>query len=226
MMQLAKMPTKLFNFLTAYKQEDSFKKLLVAPTNLRERMLEMIERETEHAKNGRFARIIAKFNRLADPKIIRALYEASNAGVKIDLIVRGVCLLRPNVEGLSENIRVRSIVGRLLEHSRVYYFANGGEEEVYLGSSDWMPRNLDRRVEVITPVEDEKLKHYLKDEFLTTYLRDNVKAAELQSDGTYKRIQPSNDEENAEFANGISGKIKCCRFSVQSIKTRRKFCNG
>lgn len=185
--------TKLFNFLTAYKQDDSFKKLLVAPTNLRERMLEMIERETEHARNGRFARIIAKFNRLADPKIIRALYEASNAGVKIDLIVRGVCMLRPGVKNLSENIRVRSIVGRLLEHSRVYYFANGGAEEVYLGSSDWMPRNLDRRVEVITPVEDENLKHYLKDEFLMNYLRDNVKAAELQPDGRYERIFPAGD---------------------------------
>ncbi|CAN5772422.1 polyphosphate kinase 1 [soil metagenome] len=194
--------TKLFNFLTAYKQEDNFKKLLVAPINLRERMLEMIERETEHAKNGRFARIIAKFNRLADPKIIRALYEASNAGVKIDLIVRGVCLLRPGVKGMSENIRVRSIVGRLLEHSRVYYFANGGAEEIYLGSSDWMPRNLDRRVEVITPVEDEKLKHYLKDEFLMTYLRDNLKAAELQPDGTYKRVFPSANDKpfNSQLA--------------------------
>ncbi len=207
--------TKLFNFLTAYKQENSFKKLLVAPTNLRERMLEMIERETEHAKNGRFARIIAKFNRLADPKIIRALYEASNAGVKIDLIVRGVCMLRPNVEGLSENIRVRSIVGRLLEHSRVYYFANGGEEEVYLGSSDWMPRNLDRRVEVITPVEDEKLKHYLKDEFLTTYLRDNVKAADLQPDGTYKRIQPSVEEEKLNSQMAFQEKSNVVDFNLK-----------
>ena len=207
--------TKLFNFLTAYKQDDEFKKLLVAPTNLRERMLEMIERETEHAKNGRFARIIAKFNRLADPKIIRALYEASNAGVKIDLIVRGVCMLRPQVKGLSENIRVRSIVGRLLEHSRVYYFANDGAEEVYLGSSDWMPRNLDRRVEVITPVEDEKLKHYLKDKFLMTYLRDNVKAAELKPDGTYRRIFPAAGESAVNSQLAFQEKSKVIDFQTK-----------
>ena len=182
--------TKLFNFLTAYTQPENYKKLLVAPINLRGEMLSFIRRETEHARNGRFARIIAKFNRLADPEIIRALYEASNAGVKIDLIVRGVCMLRPGVAGLSENIRVRSIVGRLLEHSRVYYFANGGAEEVYIGSSDWMPRNLDRRVEVLTPIEDERLKHYLKDKFLMTYLRDNVKAAELKADGKYEKVYP------------------------------------
>ncbi len=187
--------TELFNFLTAYSQRENFKKLLVAPINLREKMIELIRREAENAKNGQFARIIAKMNRLADVEIIRALYEASQAGVKIDLIVRGVCMLRPNVAGLSENIRVRSIVGRLLEHSRVYYFANGGDEEIYLGSSDWMPRNLDRRVEVLTPVENLKLKQYLKDEFLTAYLRDNVKARELTADGSYRRIQAASEDE-------------------------------
>lgn len=207
--------TKLFNFLTAYKQDDEFKKLLVAPTNLRERMLEMIERETEHAKNGRFGRIIAKFNRLADPQIIRALYEASNAGVKIDLIVRGVCMLRPGVKGMSENIRVRSIVGRLLEHSRVYYFANGGAEEIYLGSSDWMPRNLDRRVEVITPVEDEKLKHYLKDEFLMTYLRDNTKARELNSEGAYERILPAGNENSFDSQTAFQEKSNVVDFHMK-----------
>jgi len=186
--------TELFNYLTAYSQNDGFRKLLVAPLNLRERMIELIGRETENAKNGLPSRIIAKFNRLADVHIIRALYEASQAGVEIDLIVRGICMLRPGVAGLSENIRVRSIVGPLLEHSRVYYFANGGEEEIYIGSSDWMPRNLDRRVEVITPVENANLKNYLKNEYLAAYLRDNVKARELMSDGFYKRVTPEANE--------------------------------
>jgi polyphosphate kinase len=187
--------TELFNFLTAYSQYENYNKLLVAPINLRERMVELIKRETENAKNGNFARIIAKMNRLADVEIIRALYEASQAGVQIDLIIRGICMLRPGVPGLSENIKVRSIVGRLLEHSRVYYFANGGDEEIYIGSSDWMPRNLDRRVEVLAPVEGANLKQYLKDEFLTAYLRDNVKARELLSDGIYKKVLPPSDEE-------------------------------
>jgi polyphosphate kinase len=186
--------TELFNYLTAYSQNDGFRKLLVAPLNLREKMLEMINRETENARQGSPARIIAKFNRLADVHIIRALYEASQAGVEIDLIVRGICMLRPGIPGLSENIRVRSIVGPLLEHSRVYYFANGGDEEIYIGSSDWMPRNLDRRVEVVAPVENANLKNYLKNEYLAAYLRDNVKARELQPDGFYKRVKPESNE--------------------------------
>lgn len=192
--QIGEDSTELFNYLTAYSQNEGFRKLLVAPLNLRERMVELIGRETENAKNGLPARIIAKFNRLADVQIIRALYEASQAGVEIDLIVRGICMLRPGIEGLSENIHVRSIVGPLLEHSRVYYFANGGEEEVYIGSSDWMPRNLDRRVEVVTPVENANLKNYLKNEYLAAYLRDNVKARELMSDGFYKRVTPEANE--------------------------------
>jgi polyphosphate kinase len=192
--QIGEDATELFNYLTAYSQNDGFRKLLVAPLNLRERMVELIERETKNAKNGLPARIIAKFNRLADVHIIRALYEASQAGVEIDLIVRGICMLRPGIPGLSENIRVRSIVGPLLEHSRVYYFANGGEEEIYIGSSDWMPRNLDRRVEVVTPVENANLKNYLKNEYLAAYLRDNVKARELQSDGFYRRVATEANE--------------------------------
>jgi polyphosphate kinase len=187
--------TELFNFLSAYSRREDFKKLLVAPINLRGKMVEMIKREADHARNGLPAKIVAKVNRLADVEIIEALYEASQAGVQIDLIVRGICMLRPGVEGLSENIRVRSIVGQLLEHSRVYHFANGGEDEVYLGSSDWMPRNLDRRVEVIAPIENPALKKYLKDEFLTAYLHDNVKARELQSDGTYEKVTPAINEE-------------------------------
>jgi polyphosphate kinase len=179
--------TELFNYLTVYSQRDSFNKLLVAPINLRRRMLELIGREAENAKKGLPARIIAKINRLADAEIVNALYDASRAGVQIDLIVRGVCTLRPGVPGMSENIRVRSIVGRLLEHSRVYYFENGGHSEIYLGSSDWMPRNLDRRVEVLTPIEDDRMKWFLKEQYLEAYLRDNEKASVLRSDGTYAR---------------------------------------
>ena len=179
--------TELFNYLTVYSQRENFNKLLVAPINLRQRMLELIAREAENAKRGVPARIKAKLNRLADTEIVNALYQASQAGVQIDLIIRGICTLRPGVPGLSENIRVRSIVGRLLEHSRVYYFENSGQNEVYIGSSDWMPRNLDRRVEVLTPIEDDKLKWFLKEQYLQAYLRDNQKASELQPDGSYRR---------------------------------------
>jgi len=186
--------TELFNYLTVYSQREDFKKLLVAPINLRERMVELIGREAENARLGKPARITAKLNRLADTEIVNALYDASRAGVQIDLIVRGICTLRPGVEGMSENIRVRSIVGRLLEHSRVYYFENGGHNEVYIGSSDWMPRNLDRRVEVLSPIEDEHMKWFLKNQYLESYLRDNEKASELQSDGCYKRPEVKDGE--------------------------------
>jgi polyphosphate kinase len=194
--------TELFNFLTAYSPQDDFRKLLVAPANLRQRMLELIRRETENARAGKPARIIAKNNRIADQEIVEALYAASQAGVEIHLIVRGICTLRPGVPGLSENIRVRSVVGRLLEHSRVYYFENAGEPEVYLGSSDWMPRNLDRRVEVVTPVQVPKLREYLKDEYLTAYLRDTAKAHELAPDGTFYRVgaAPGEEEFNCQLA--------------------------
>jgi len=202
--------TELFNFLTAYSQRDNFQKLLVAPINLRERMIELIERETANAKQGKPARIIAKMNRLADTEIISALYEASQAGVTVDLIVRGICMLRPQVSGLSENINVLSIVGRFLEHSRIYYFANGGEEteEIYIGSSDWMPRNLDRRVEALTSIQDPRLKTYLKDEVLAAYLGDNVKARRLLPDGSYERIGVVNSEKpfnsQMSFQNNLS----------------------
>ncbi len=186
--------TELFNYLTVYSQRDSFNKLLVAPITLRKRMVEMIGREAENAKKGLPARIIAKINRLADTEIVNALYDASRAGVKIDLIIRGICTLRPGIPGMSENIRVRSIVGRLLEHSRVYYFENGGQSEVYMGSSDWMPRNLDRRVEVLTPVTDDRLKSFLGERYLETYLRDTASARELQADGTYARPELNGSE--------------------------------
>ncbi|HZI17298.1 MAG TPA: polyphosphate kinase 1 [Pyrinomonadaceae bacterium] len=179
--------TDLFNFLTGFSRQKEYRKLLVAPVNLRDRMLGLIRRETEHARAGRPARIAVKINRLADTQVVRALYEASQAGVRIDLVVRGICMLRPGVPGLSETVRVRSIVGRFLEHSRVYYFLNGGDEELYTGSADWMHRNMDRRVEVVAPVRDPRLKKYLKDVLLAAYLRDNVKARELQPDGSYRR---------------------------------------
>ena len=180
--------TEFFNFLTGHSKQTEYRKLMVSPVNLRERITQLIERETAHAKLGRPARIVVKLNRLADNDIIESLYEASQAGVSIDLIIRGVCMLRPGVEGLSENIRVRSIVGRFLEHSRVLYFLNSGAEEVYMGSADWMVRNLNRRVEVVTPVEDPRLKKYLKEDVLDVYLRDNTNARELQPDGSYVRL--------------------------------------
>lgn len=194
--------TDLFNFLTGYSYQDEFRCILVAPINLRERMLEMIGRETAHRKNGKEARIIVKINSLTDDKIIRALYEASQAGVKIDLIVRGICTLRPGIEGLSENIRVISVVGRFLEHSRVFYFMNDGAEEIYIGSADWMHRNLDRRVEAVVPIKDDALRRYLKKEILAVYLQDNTNASILRSDGTYEKIVPQKDE--PEFDSQLS----------------------
>jgi polyphosphate kinase len=181
--------TDLFNFLTGFSIQKEFSRLLVAPLNLRKRMMELIKRETAHAHNGRPAHIMAKINRLTDLHIIEELYEASQAGVKIDLIVRGACMIRPGEPGLSQTVQVRSIVGSFLEHSRIFYFANGGEEEVYIGSADWMTRNLDRRVEVVVPVLDPQAKSYLKDTVLAAYLRDNVKARVMNSDGTY--VQPA-----------------------------------
>jgi polyphosphate kinase len=165
-----------------------YRKLLVAPVNLREKINALFDREIEHQRAGRQAHIIAKFNRLADTQIIDKLYEVSRAGVRVDLIVRGICMLRPGIPGLSENITVRSVVGRFLEHSRIFYFANGGNDDLYVGSADLMSRNLKNRIEVVVPVTDPDSKRYLKDVVLGAYLRDNVKARELQPDGTYSRI--------------------------------------
>lgn len=178
--------TDLFNFLTGFSVQKDFSRLMVAPLNLRRRMMQLIKRETEHALASRPAHIAAKVNRLTDLQIIEALYEASQAGVKIDLIVRGACMIRPGEPGLSQTIHVRSVVGRFLEHSRIFYFANAGDEEVYIGSADWMSRNLDRRVEVVAPVLDPQLKKYLKDTVIAAYLRDNVKARVMNSDGSYE----------------------------------------
>lgn len=197
----------LFNYLTVYTEPLELRKLLVAPLNLRERMKQLIERETENAKIGRPARIIAKINRLADPDIVNLLYTASQAGVNIDLIVRGICTLRPGVPGFSENITVRSIVGRLLEHSRVYYFENGGQGEVFMGSSDWMPRNLDKRVEVLAPIQNEQIRQFLRYNYLEAYLRDNAKARELRTDGSYVRAVKMGETFNAQeyFQNPQNG---------------------
>jgi polyphosphate kinase len=187
--------TEFFNYLTGYSRQKEYRRLLVSPVNLREKLTALINRETANARAGRPARIVAKLNRLADPNIIQSLYEASNAGVSVDLIVRGICMLRPGVPGLSENIRVRSIVGRFLEHSRIYYFRNDGDEEVYIGSADWMSRNLNRRVEVVCPVKDPKLQAFLIDEVLKAHLKDNVKARLLQGDGSHERARPAPGEE-------------------------------
>lgn len=188
----------LFNYLTGFSRQKDYRRLLVSPVSLRESTVALINRETEHALAGRPARIIVKINRLADPSVIAAFYEASQAGVPIDLIVRGICMLKPGVQGLSETINVRNIVGRFLEHSRVFYFANGGDAEVYTGSADWMPRNFDRRVEIIAPVDDAEIKKYLVDEVLNIYLRDNVKARRLLSNGRYERILAGPGEERVD----------------------------
>ena len=193
--------TDLFNFLTGFSMQKEFSRLLVAPLSLRRRMMKLIKRETEHARAGRPAHIAAKINRLTDLLIIELLYEASQAGVEIDLIVRGACMIRPGEPGLSQTIRVRSVVGRFLEHSRIFYFANGGDEELYIGSADWMARNLDRRVEVVVPALDPQLKTYLKDTVLAAYLRDNVKARVMNSDGSYElpAMEPGEERFNSQL---------------------------
>ena len=185
--------TDLFNFLTGYSRQSNYRKLLVAPLTLRKRMLELIRREIEHAKDGKQGRIIAKMNSLVDAEMIRTLYKASQAGVEVELIIRGICCLRPGVPGVSDRIRVISIIGRFLEHARIFYFANDGAEEIYIGSADWMPRNLDRRVEAVTPVEDPVLMQELKD-ILDVMLTDNRQAWELLGDDVFTQRQPSADE--------------------------------
>lgn len=175
----------VFNYLTAYSEAPSYAPLAISPINLAATSLSQIHREAEHAENGRPARIIAKMNSLLDKNVIEALYRASQAGVKIDLTVRGMCSLRPGVPGVSDNIVVRSVVGRFLEHSRIFYFENGGDDEVYISSADWMPRNLYERVEVLCPVREPSLKQRIKSEILAAYLADNVKARFLDRNGRY-----------------------------------------
>lgn len=176
--------TAVFNMLSGYSEPKSWNKLIVAPIWMKDRFLSLIEREAENAKKGLPALIRAKMNSLCDPKIIAGLYYASSCGVQVELLVRGICCLKVGVPGISENIHVRSIVGEFLEHSRIFYFENGGNPEIYMGSADWMPRNLDRRVEIVFPVEDEKIKKELE-HVLDLEFKDNVKAHILQPDGTY-----------------------------------------
>ncbi|AFY71592.1 Polyphosphate kinase [Thalassoporum mexicanum PCC 7367] len=185
--------SELFNHLTGYSHQTEYRKLLVAPVTMRDRFEQIIRREIEHQTGGYQSRMIVKMNSLVDPRIIKLLYEASAAGIQIDLIIRGICCLRPGVKNLSENIRVVSIIGRFLEHSRIFYFSNGGKEEVYIGSADWMPRNLNSRVEVITPLEDpaiiEELKH-----ILDATLSDKRQAWDCQPDGSYVQRKPAKGE--------------------------------
>jgi polyphosphate kinase len=192
--------TNLFNYLTGYARKSDYQRLLVAPVNLRSRLDALIEREVKHAAAGREARLIFKMNALVDPKMIRALYKASRAGVRIQLLVRGICCLRPGVAGISDNIEVTSVVGRFLEHSRVYCFHNGGEEEIYIGSADLMPRNIDHRVELLVPIREPAMVRRL-DDLLTLYLSDNVKARHMLPNGTYvKKKTGSRSAVNAQEA--------------------------
>ncbi len=181
----------VFNFLTARSEQSNYKPLFVSPIDLAKNCIALIDREASHARRKRPARIIAKVTALLDQPVIKALYRASRAGVEIDLIVRGACALRPSVKDVSQRIRVRSIVGRFLEHSRIFYFANGGEPDIYLGSADWMPRNLYERVEVMFPVKDASVRNRIFDEILQNYLRDNDKTRTLRADGSYSRAGPA-----------------------------------
>lgn len=186
--------TDLFNYLTGYSDKKDYRKLLVAPINLREGITRLIRREIENHKNDGSGRLIFKMNSLVDPSIIQELYQASQAGVQVDLLVRGICCLRPGLKGISENIRVSSIVGRFLEHSRIYYFYNSGKEEIFLGSADLMPRNINRRVEALFPIRDLAMIRYLRDTVLQTYLADNVKARRMTHTGTYTRAKLSSKD--------------------------------
>jgi polyphosphate kinase len=184
---------KLFNYFTGHARHEDYRELLIAPGNMREQFVELIRREAEYAREGTDAKIVAKVNRLEDPEIVRELYAASQAGVEIDLLVRDICRLRPGVEGVSENVSVSSIVNRFLEHSRIFYFRAGGEERYYIGSADWMERNLDKRVEAVTPIQDPALRQQL-DHVLQVNFTDNYKRWEMQSDGTYEQREPGEDE--------------------------------
>ena len=215
--------TAVFNMLSGYSEPPYWNKLVVAPIWLRDKFLKLIQREAEHAKEGKASRIIAKMNSLCDAKIIAALYEASCAGVEIDLIIRGICCLKAGIPGLSENIHVRSIVGNFLEHSRIFYCYNDGWEDIYMGSADWMPRNLDKRVEIMFPVEDEECKKAVK-HILSVQLADNVKAHILQPDGSYVKIDKRGKtlvNSQAYFCKEAVGEAK--DMEEESLQIRRVF---
>jgi polyphosphate kinase len=183
-----------FNFLTGYSQKHEWQKLVIAPQDLKRRTIELIDEQAERARQGKKSRIFAKLNAIVDRRTIEALYRASQAGVPIDLVVRGICCLRPGLPGISENIRVRSIVDRFLEHSRILVFGEGAKQQVFLSSADWMPRNFDRRVEVMFPVEAEDLRWRIVEEILPAYLRDNRRARVLLADGSYARTECRDSE--------------------------------
>jgi polyphosphate kinase len=185
--------TELFNALTGYWSPRTYRSLLVAPTKLRTAIVERIEREIRIQEEHGNGRLIFKTNALTDPDMVRLLYRASQAGVQIDLIIRGMCCLRPGMPGISETVRVRSIVGRFLEHSRIYYFGNNGHEEIYLGSADLMPRNLNDRVETLFPIDSRVLRKTIRDKVLQPALDDTVNAYELHADGCYTRVRPQPD---------------------------------
>ena len=196
--------TALFNYLTGYAELPQWRKLLVAPSRLQTFMIEKIDREAANQQAGKPARILAKVNGLLEPAVVKALYRASQAGVKIDIVCRGICSLRPGIPGVSENIRVISVVDRFLEHSRIFYFENAGDPEVYVGSADWMDRNLSRRVEVVFPIEQPDLKQRVID-ILKMTLADNVKARELLPDGTYRRVKPAEGRAGAAEPDAVPG---------------------
>ena len=197
--------SRFFNLISGYSDPPIWNKFIVAPLNLRERIMDLIDEEIQCAKRGEDAYIIAKMNSLLDKKVIAKLYEASANGVRIDLIVRGICTLRPGIAGVSDNITVRSIVGRFLEHHRLFYFRNGGNEKIFLSSADWMPRNLNERVELMIPIEDKRHKARIKG-ILDLYLVDTLKAHLMRSDGSYYKVSNiegplSAQEELMEAAN-------------------------
>ncbi len=218
--------TNFFNHLTGISRFQTPRKLLIAPFDLQQRLIALIEREADHAEKKKPARIVAKMNSLSDPDIIRALYRASQAGVKIELIVRGICCLRPGIPGVSENITVRSIVGRFLEHARIFQFENGGKPETYLGSADWMSRNLIRRVEIVFPVEDAALRDRIANQILAAQLADNTKAWQLESDGSYTRVscaegQPKRDSQS-EFIALALGEARYVRKPTRRQRPKAK----
>jgi polyphosphate kinase len=188
----------------------------VAPLNLRQRLTALIQREVEHHSKQGNGHLIFKMNSLVDPPMIKQLYKASQAGVKVELLVRGICCLLPGLPGVSENITVTSIVGRFLEHSRIFYFRNGGKEEIYLGSPDLMPRNINRRVETVFPVEDSRLASRIRDEILDTYLSDNVKARIMCPDGAYTRKKPGAQKKP------LNAQIALLPRTVQSVKPAKR----
>jgi polyphosphate kinase len=198
--------TDLFNYLTGYSLKQGFRKLLVAPLNLRQKLEAFIRREIEHARNGEKAHLVFKVNSIADKQMIDLLYEASQSGVKIDLLVREICCLRPGISGMSENICVTSVIGRFLEHSRLFYFYNGGEDVIYLGSADLMTRNLNHRVEVLFPVESPEHIRYLRDEVLNHYLHENLRAWVLQPDGAYQRTKPNSGDPGLDIQKFLMAK--------------------